>query len=76
MNVAAGPELAAAVTNAGGMGVIGGVGYTPKILRQQVRVLPCIGAYPHPTRVLTSSFFGTDQSYQTGSQGQECAIWC
>lgn len=37
MNVAAGPELAAAVTNAGGLGVIGGVGYTPKILRQQVR---------------------------------------
>lgn len=26
MNVAAGPELAAAVTNAGGIGVIGGVG--------------------------------------------------
>ncbi|KAF8238106.1 2-nitropropane dioxygenase [Tricholoma matsutake] len=37
MNVAAGPELAAAVTNAGGLGVIGGVGYTPKILRQQIQ---------------------------------------
>lgn len=37
MNVAAGPELAAAVTNAGGLGVIGGHGYTPKVLRQQVR---------------------------------------
>ena len=36
MNVAAGPELAAAVTNAGGLGVIGGVGYTPKVLRNQV----------------------------------------
>ncbi|KIJ55297.1 hypothetical protein M422DRAFT_219909 [Sphaerobolus stellatus SS14] len=36
MNVAAGPELAAAVTNAGGLGVIGGVGYTPKVLRQQI----------------------------------------
>lgn len=36
MNVAAGPELAAAVTNAGGMGVIGGVGYTPKMLQRQV----------------------------------------
>jgi len=36
MNVAAGPELAAAVTNAGGLGVIGGVGYTPKVLREQV----------------------------------------
>lgn len=30
MNVAAGPELAAAVTNAGGMGVIGGVGNVTK----------------------------------------------
>jgi NAD(P)H-dependent flavin oxidoreductase YrpB (nitropropane dioxygenase family) len=38
MNVAAGPELAAAVTNAGGLGVIGGVGYTPKFLRQQVGI--------------------------------------
>lgn len=36
--VAAGPELAAAVTNAGGLGVIGGVGYTPDFLRQQVRL--------------------------------------
>lgn len=39
MNVAAGPKLAAAVTNAGGMGVIGGVGYTPEMLREQVAEL-------------------------------------
>ncbi len=39
MNVAAGPELAAAVTNAGGLGVIGGLGYTPKFLRQQIATL-------------------------------------
>ncbi|KAJ1568124.1 hypothetical protein HK405_003552 [Cladochytrium tenue] len=36
MNVAAGPELAAAVTNAGGLGVIGGFGYTPDVLREQI----------------------------------------
>ena len=36
MNVAAGPELAAEVTNNGGLGVIGGVGYTPKFLRDQL----------------------------------------
>ena len=36
MNVAAGPELVAAVTNAGGLGVMGGLGYTPKMLREQV----------------------------------------
>merc|ERR1719160_2317659 len=36
MNVAAGPELAAAVSNAGGLGVIGGVGYTPKMLRLKI----------------------------------------
>ncbi len=30
MNVAAGPKLAAAVTNAGGIGVIGGVGYVER----------------------------------------------
>jgi len=36
MNVAAGPALAAAVTNAGGLGVIGGVGYTPEFLKKQI----------------------------------------
>ncbi|KAF2014383.1 oxidoreductase-like protein [Aaosphaeria arxii CBS 175.79] len=39
MNVAAGPKLAAAVTNAGGIGVIGGVGYTPDMLREQIAEL-------------------------------------
>jgi len=39
MNVAAGPELAAAVTNNGGIGVIGGVGYTPKMLRANIEEL-------------------------------------
>jgi NAD(P)H-dependent flavin oxidoreductase YrpB (nitropropane dioxygenase family) len=33
MGRVAGPPLAAAVSNAGGLGVIGGVGYTPKQLR-------------------------------------------
>jgi len=36
MNVVAGPELAAAVTNAGGLGVIGGVTYTPKLLQTKI----------------------------------------
>ncbi|KAI1447642.1 NPD-domain-containing protein [Annulohypoxylon stygium] len=36
MNVAAGPKLAAAVTNAGGLGVIGGVSYTPAMLKEQI----------------------------------------
>ncbi|KAJ9136472.1 NPD-domain-containing protein [Pleurostoma richardsiae] len=39
MNVAAGPKLAAAVTNAGGLGVIGGVNYTPEMLREQIAEL-------------------------------------
>lgn len=39
MNVAAGPKLAAAVTNAGGLGVIGGVGYSPEMLRDQIAEL-------------------------------------
>lgn len=39
MNVAAGPKLAAAVTNAGGIGVIGGVGYSPDMLREQIAEL-------------------------------------
>mmetsp|Transcript_99873 Transcript_99873/g.238031 ORF Transcript_99873/g.238031 Transcript_99873/m.238031 type:complete len:378 (-) Transcript_99873:79-1212(-) len=36
---AAGPELAAAVTNAGGLGNIGGVGYTPEALRKTIGML-------------------------------------
>ncbi|KAI9446669.1 2-nitropropane dioxygenase [Lactarius indigo] len=36
MNIAAGPRLAAAVTNAGGIGVIGGINYTPRLLREAV----------------------------------------
>eukprot|EP00286_Rhodomonas_abbreviata_P010387 CAMPEP_0181332048 /NCGR_PEP_ID=MMETSP1101-20121128/24860_1 /TAXON_ID=46948 /ORGANISM="Rhodomonas abbreviata, Strain Caron Lab Isolate" /LENGTH=225 /DNA_ID=CAMNT_0023441615 /DNA_START=86 /DNA_END=760 /DNA_ORIENTATION=+ len=36
MNGVANAELAAAVTNAGGMGTIGGVGFTPKMLRKEI----------------------------------------
>jgi len=36
MNVAAGPRLAAAVTNAGGIGVIGGLRQTPKVLQETI----------------------------------------
>lgn len=39
MNVAAGPRLAAAVTNAGGIGVIGGLRQTPKVLQESINEL-------------------------------------
>ncbi|EAU88369.1 2-nitropropane dioxygenase [Coprinopsis cinerea okayama7 len=39
MNVAAGPKLAAAVTNAGGIGVIGGVRQSPKFLQGSIEEL-------------------------------------
>ncbi|KAL4888804.1 2-nitropropane dioxygenase [Aspergillus ambiguus] len=39
MGTAAGPSLAAAVTNAGGIGVIGGIGYTPSALREAIAEL-------------------------------------
>jgi NAD(P)H-dependent flavin oxidoreductase YrpB (nitropropane dioxygenase family) len=48
MGPAAGPELAAAVSNAGGCGVIGGGGYTGAYVREQVR----------RTRRLTDKPFG------------------
>lgn len=35
----AGPELAAAVCNAGGLGSIGGIGYSPAYLRSQIQEL-------------------------------------
>lgn len=46
MNVAAGPKLAAAVSNAGGLGVIGGVGYSPEMLREQIHELKGFLAKP------------------------------
>ncbi|KAF7974553.1 hypothetical protein HWV62_11906 [Athelia sp. TMB] len=39
MNVAAGPKLAAAVTNAGGIGVIGGLRQSPKMLAHSIAEL-------------------------------------
>jgi len=39
MNVAAGPRLAAAVTNSGGIGVIGGVSLTPNFLKGSIEEL-------------------------------------
>jgi NAD(P)H-dependent flavin oxidoreductase YrpB (nitropropane dioxygenase family) len=36
MNVAAGPKLATAVTNAGGLGLIGGINYTPEMFYDQI----------------------------------------
>jgi len=39
MNVAAGPKLAAAVTNSGGIGVIGGVRQSPKFLEGSINEL-------------------------------------
>ncbi|KAG9318248.1 2-nitropropane dioxygenase [Chiua virens] len=39
MNVAAGPRLAAAVTNSGGIGVIGGLRQTPKVLKRSIEEL-------------------------------------
>jgi len=39
MNKASGPKLAAAVSNAGGLGVIGGLTYTPKMLRRTIKTL-------------------------------------
>eukprot|EP00484_Ammonia_sp_Unknown_P012113 CAMPEP_0197074230 /NCGR_PEP_ID=MMETSP1384-20130603/211007_1 /TAXON_ID=29189 /ORGANISM="Ammonia sp." /LENGTH=371 /DNA_ID=CAMNT_0042513071 /DNA_START=8 /DNA_END=1123 /DNA_ORIENTATION=+ len=53
MNKASGPKLAAAVTNAGGLGVIGGLGFTPRILRLTIK---------HLKNALTdkNSYFGVD----------------
>jgi NAD(P)H-dependent flavin oxidoreductase YrpB (nitropropane dioxygenase family) len=39
MGSTSGAKLAAAVTNAGGMGVIGGNGYTPQMLREEIAEL-------------------------------------
>ena len=71
MNVAAGPELAAAVTNAGGLGVIGGVGYTPKVLRSQVGLAGC-----WVKRQWLTNFPSPDSRTEGAPQRQECALRC
>jgi nitronate monooxygenase len=50
MGGASGPELAAAVSNAGGLGVLGAAGLGPKALREWI----------HRTRSLTDKPFGVD----------------
>lgn len=70
MNVAAGPELAAAVTNAGGLGVIGGHGYTPKVLRQQVR------ANVSPVQVPCAHDYHSDPSHQGRLEGPQRSFRC
>lgn len=44
MNVAAGPKLAAAVTNAGGLGVIGGVSLSIRLSRCSTHAPTCAHA--------------------------------
>jgi len=39
MNKVAGPKLCAAVSNCGGLGVFGGVHYTPRLLRRNIQML-------------------------------------
>lgn len=71
MNVAAGPELAAAVTNAGGLGVIGGVGYTPKVLRSQVRWCALRESHENSASLLRSTLAIVDSRNQEGAERQE-----
>jgi NAD(P)H-dependent flavin oxidoreductase YrpB (nitropropane dioxygenase family) len=73
MNVAAGPELAAAVTNAGGLGVIGGVGYTPKFLRQQVGIARASLNLPVEIN-LRAWNITTDSITKKGPEGPKCAF--
>lgn len=71
MNVAAGPKLAAAVTNAGGLGVIGGVGYTPDMLREQIAELK---GYLHDK----NAPFGVDlllPQVGAGARKTNCMCW-
>jgi NAD(P)H-dependent flavin oxidoreductase YrpB (nitropropane dioxygenase family) len=39
MNAVSGAELASAVSNAGGLGVVGGLGWTPKFMREELKAL-------------------------------------
>eukprot|EP01083_Nonionella_stella_P256408 878879_1 len=53
MNKASGPKLAAAVSNAGGLGVIGGLGFSPRILKATIKQIKKNLTDPN-------SFYGVD----------------
>lgn len=69
MDRAAGPELAAAVTNAGGLGVVGGFGLAPQHLRTLVR----LSALAVTAR---ADSCGVDSRDQGRSKRQERAFRC
>jgi len=72
MNVAAGPKLAAAVTNAGGLGVIGGV-------RPTSRIPTAYGVANEKTKtgwIYSRYASGTDRRTERLSERQERPIRC
>jgi len=76
-NKASGAKLAAAVTNAGGLGVIGGLGYTPRILRLTIADLKSRLTDPNafygvdfPLAQIGGSARKTNYDYQKGKLDQ------
>lgn len=52
MDRAAGSELAAAVTNAGGLGVVGGYGFTPSGIRGLVSGTRSLAFQDYPLQIV------------------------
>ena len=74
MNQAAGPELAAAVSNAGGIGVIGGLHLTPKMLSRQISELKALLRHPSLPYGVDLLLPATDDSAR--KTNYDCAHLC
>ncbi|MAI80490.1 MAG: 2-nitropropane dioxygenase [Deltaproteobacteria bacterium] len=59
------PELVAAVSNAGGLGVLGGVGYSPETLRSEIRKIRSLTEKPFGVDLLLAAHFLAPRGQQS-----------
>lgn len=56
--------LVAAVSEAGGMGCLGGVSYMPDALREEIRAIRSLTSRPFAVNLLTSGLTGEDEAWE------------
>ncbi len=56
--------LVAAVSEAGGMGCLGGVSYMPDALREEIRAIRSLTSRPFAVNLLTSGLEGADEAWE------------
>jgi NAD(P)H-dependent flavin oxidoreductase YrpB (nitropropane dioxygenase family) len=78
MDQVAGPELAAAVTNAGGFGTLGGARYTPKMLREMIGEMKALlddKDAPFGVDLLIPAVGGTARKTNVSCEIEQVGFW-